>query len=189
MALSYYQQAVKFDQHYGMAWFRTGQILEQLSRTDEARHAYGNAVRASPDLAEAHLRFGILSYRAGDLEAALHSLSRVEQIAPNTDMADEARKYLEKLNVVTRSSPSSAQDDMVNSEPAPVHPEIPGETQAPVVTKAPVPMMEAPRLREASLKVLNLNPFDTWSRLAHLWTGRRPMRQKPASGKRASAQS
>ncbi len=102
-ALSYYQQAVKFDPHYGMAWFRIGQILEQLHRADEARHAYGNAVRASPDLAEAHLRFGIMSYQAGDLEAALRSLSRVGEIAPNTDMADEARKYLEKLNAAART--------------------------------------------------------------------------------------
>jgi type IV pilus assembly protein PilF len=102
-ALFYYQQAVKFDPHYGPAWLQIGQVLEQSSRSDEARHAYGNAVRESPDLAEAHLRFGILSYLAKDSEAALHSLSRVGQIAPNTDMADEARKYLEKLNAPTQT--------------------------------------------------------------------------------------
>ena len=184
-ALLYYQQAVKFDQHYGPAWLRTGQVLEQLSRSDEARHAYGNAVRASPDLAEANLRFGILSYQAEDFEAALRSLSRVGEIAPNTDMADEARKYLQKLDTVTQTrppshalsysaprqieaisradrlhsqineelpssaekipeptaqpAPSSAQVDIVNSEPAPVHSEIPGKTQAHAVKKAPVP--------------------------------------------------
>jgi tetratricopeptide (TPR) repeat protein len=97
-ALTYYQQAVKFDQNYAIAWLRIGQLSERLSRNDEARHAYGNAVRTSPDLAEAHLRFGILSYNAGDLETALHSLSRIGEIAPNTDMADEARRYLEKID-------------------------------------------------------------------------------------------
>ena len=70
-ALTYYQQAVKFNPQFGMAWLRIGRILEQLNRTDEARHAYGNAVKGSPDLAEAHLRYGIMSYQAGDMEAAL----------------------------------------------------------------------------------------------------------------------
>jgi tetratricopeptide (TPR) repeat protein len=119
-ALSYYQQAVKFDQNYGMAWLRMGQILEQLSRTEEARHAYGNAVRASSNLAEAQLRFGILSYLAGDLEPALHALSMVGQIAPNTDMADEARKYLDKINASataqTRKARSHASSPVLSGE-------------------------------------------------------------------------
>ena len=184
-AMLYYQQAVKFDEHYGMAWLRIGQILEKSRRSAEARHAYGNAVRASPDLAEAQLHFGILSYQAGDLEAAVHSLSRVGEIAPNTDMADEALKYLEKLNAAAQTRarshassyippgaievisnedlrgqqtnvelpsraeqkpaatseppPFPAQDDMVKSEPAPVQWEAPGETEAPVVKKPPIP--------------------------------------------------
>jgi tetratricopeptide (TPR) repeat protein len=106
-ALTYYQQAVKFDQNYAMAWLRIGQALEQLRRSDEARHAYGNAVRLSPNLAEAQLRFGILSYMAGNLEAAAHSLGRVGEIAPNTDMADEARRYLEKVDSSARKKTRS----------------------------------------------------------------------------------
>ena len=62
-ALPYYQQAAKIDEHYGMAWFSIGRIMEQLHRDDEARHAYGNAVRESPGMAEAQLRFGILATR------------------------------------------------------------------------------------------------------------------------------
>lgn len=131
-ALSYYQQAVKLDQRYGIAWLRIGQIQEQLHRTDEARHAYGNAVRESPDLAEAHLRFGILSYSTGDLQAALRSLSRVREIAPNTDMADEARKYLVKIN-------PSAPDAGVKFEPVQAHPMIQGQTGTPAVRGAPAP--------------------------------------------------
>ena len=106
-ALTNYQQAVKFNPQFGMAWLRIGHILEQLNRADEARHAYGNAVKASPDLAEAHLRYGIMSYQAGDMEAALSSLSRVGKLVPNTDMADEARRYLEKLNAATRTKTRS----------------------------------------------------------------------------------
>ena len=97
MALTNYQQAVKFDPQFGTAWLRIGRILEKLNRVDEARHAYGNAVKASPDLAEAQLRYGIMSYQVGDMDVAASSLSRVGRIVPNTDMADEARRYLEKL--------------------------------------------------------------------------------------------
>src|SRR5208337_4979646 len=50
-----------------------------------------------------HLRYGIMSYQAGDMEAALSSLSRVGKLVPNTDMADEARRYLEKLNTRTKT--------------------------------------------------------------------------------------
>jgi Flp pilus assembly protein TadD len=106
-ALSFYQQAVKFKSDYAMAYFRTGQILEQMHRDDEARHAYGKAVNGSPELAEALLRFGILSHQSGDLAAAIHSLSRVEKIAPNSDLADEARKCLEKINPVAQPGPKS----------------------------------------------------------------------------------
>ncbi|MHC1727628.1 MAG: tetratricopeptide repeat protein [Syntrophobacteraceae bacterium] len=106
-ALAYYQQSVKLDPFYGAAWYRIGQILETIRRGDEARHAYGKAVAGSPDLAEAHLRYGIMSYLAGDMEAALFSLSRVGRLAPNTVMADEARQYLDKLRGITRSRQSS----------------------------------------------------------------------------------
>jgi tetratricopeptide (TPR) repeat protein len=103
-ALTEYQQAVKFDPHYGAAWFRIGQIFEQLNQGDDARHAYGKAVAFSPDLAEAQLRYGILSYQAGDMEAALGSLSKVGKLAPDSSMADEARRYLEKLSTPARTT-------------------------------------------------------------------------------------
>ncbi|MCE5336420.1 MAG: tetratricopeptide repeat protein [Desulfobacteraceae bacterium] len=111
-ALTLYQQAVKFEAGYGIAWYRIGQILETMRRGDEARHAYGKAVAASPDLAEAHVRYGIMSYQAGDMEAAIFSLTRVGKIAPNTPMADEARGYLEKLRGVTPGRLSGGPSDI-----------------------------------------------------------------------------
>ena len=98
IALTYYQQAVKFEPRYGAAWFRIGQILEQQHSDDEARRAYGKAAAASPNMAEAQLRYGIMSYLAGDMDSALASLEQVGKIAPNTSMADEARMYLQKLS-------------------------------------------------------------------------------------------
>ena len=107
MALTDYQQAVKFNPQFGTAWLRIGRVLEKLNRADEARHAYGNAVKASPDLAEAQLRYGIMSFQVGDMDVAASSLSRVRRIVPNTDMADEARRYLEKLTEATRAKTRS----------------------------------------------------------------------------------
>jgi type IV pilus assembly protein PilF len=96
-ALTLYEQAVRFDPAYGLAWYRMGMILETLHRGDEARNAYGKAVSSTPDLAEAHLRYGVMSYQTGNMEAAIFSLSRVVKLAPNTSMADEAGLYLGKL--------------------------------------------------------------------------------------------
>jgi len=107
-AMSDYQQAVKFDPQYGSAWFRIARILEQQHRSDEARHAYGRAIAASPDLAEAHLRYGIMSYQAGDTDAAINSLNRVAKLAPNTNMADEARMYLQKLSAAALGAGSGS---------------------------------------------------------------------------------
>jgi len=106
-ALTNYQLAVKFDPQFWMAWLRMGHIQEQLSRTDEARHSYGNAVKATPELAEAQLRYGIMSYQVGDTDAAISSLTRVGRLVPNTDMADEARRYLEKLSGAARTKTRS----------------------------------------------------------------------------------
>jgi tetratricopeptide (TPR) repeat protein len=102
-ALNMYQQAVHLDPSYGLAWYRMGTILEALRRGDEARNAYGKAVSTAPDLAEAHLRYGVMSYQTGNMEAALLSLTRVVKLVPNTAMADEARVYLGKLKGLTQT--------------------------------------------------------------------------------------
>lgn len=97
-ALPYYRQAVKLHPDYAQAWLRIGRILERTGKNEEARLAYEKALRESSDLAEAHLRLGIMSYRAGDFKEAAGSFGQVERIAPNSELATEAQKYLEKLN-------------------------------------------------------------------------------------------
>jgi len=54
---------------YGLAHYRMGKALEALGRGDEARRAYGKAIQYSPEMAEAHVRYGVLSYNAGDCKA------------------------------------------------------------------------------------------------------------------------
>ncbi len=105
-ALREYEQAVKFYPGYGLAWYKIGTIMETMHRTDEARNAYGKAIRATPDLAEAHMRYGMMAFHAGDLESALFSLERVTRLVPNTSMADEARRELEKVKIaIVKSRP------------------------------------------------------------------------------------
>ena len=69
-----------------------GLLLEQSRRADEAREAYGNAIEFAPDLIEAHYRYGVMSYTAGELENAFYSLNRVVKLAPRSTMAEDARK-------------------------------------------------------------------------------------------------
>lgn len=165
-ALGYYQQAVKFDPNYGMAWYRIGQILENMKRGDEARHAYGKAVASAPNLAEAHLRYGVMSYQVGDMEAALFSLTRVGRIAPNTSMADEARKYLEKLKGIIQ--PRMRSDSTYEFSPTDV--EVIGETQKKPAAKSASPVVKMQPV---------LNPQEPMSRLEPVRTPEPPPKPAP----------
>lgn len=104
-ALKAYQNAVRIDPTYGLAYFRIGQILEGSRRGDEAKAAYGKAIRNAPTLAEAHFRYGVMSYQAGEMENALYSLTRVVKLAPDTSMADEAKRYLDKMQGIIPGPP------------------------------------------------------------------------------------
>jgi type IV pilus assembly protein PilF len=116
MALKQYQEAVRLQRNYGVAYYRIGQLLEQLRRADEAREAYGNAIEFSPDLVEAHYRYGVMSYTAGELENALYSLNRVVKLAPRSTMAEDARRYLERLQSIIPPGPSSRTSNIQLSE-------------------------------------------------------------------------
>ncbi|MEN6439726.1 MAG: tetratricopeptide repeat protein [Syntrophobacter sp.] len=99
-ALRLYEQAVRFQTNYGAAWYRMGILYEAMGNRGEARNAYGKAITASPEMADAHLRYGQLSFQAGDLEAAFFSLNKVVRLVPNSNTADEARLLLEKVRTV-----------------------------------------------------------------------------------------
>jgi tetratricopeptide (TPR) repeat protein len=111
-ALQQYQAAVRLQHNYGPAYYRIGLLLEQSRRADEAREAYGNAIEFAPSLVEAQYRYGVMSYTAGELENAFYSLNRVVRLAPHSTMAEDARKYLERLQSVLpagTSRPSQTQ--------------------------------------------------------------------------------
>jgi type IV pilus assembly protein PilF len=105
-ALKQYQEAVRLQNNYGPAYYRMGLLLEQFRRADEAREAYGNAIEFAPNLVEAQYRYGVMSYTAGELESAFYSLNRVVKLAPRSTIAEDARKYLERLQAVVPPGPS-----------------------------------------------------------------------------------
>lgn len=96
-ALKQYEEAVRLQPAYGIAYFRIAQNTEELGREDDARRAYGKAIQYSPEMTEAHFRYGVLSYNAGEWEPAQYSLNRVVKLEPYSPMADEARKYLARM--------------------------------------------------------------------------------------------
>ncbi len=97
-ALSYYRQAAKLKPDYAQAWLQAGKVLERTGRNDEAKSAYETALRASPDMAEAWLRLGVMSYNAGDIKEAAGSFAQVQRLVPDTDLANQAQDYLQKIN-------------------------------------------------------------------------------------------
>lgn len=141
LALQKYEEALKFQPSYGLAHYRKGQVLEILKRGDEARRSYGRATQYAPDLVEAHLRYGIMSYMAGDLEVALYSLSKVMQLSPHSDEALEAKRYLQRLESLATSQPSAAQTDYVKPRKLEViaKPEIQGSNPAGARQQSPNP--------------------------------------------------
>jgi Tfp pilus assembly protein PilF len=102
-ALQYYQDAARLAPRYGMAYYRMGLVLEEMRKADEARAAYAQAIECDSNLVEAHFRFGVMSYTAGEIENALYSLSRVMKLAPYSTMAAEARVYLSRLSSVVET--------------------------------------------------------------------------------------
>ncbi len=104
-ALKQYQEAIRLHANYGHAFYRMGVILESLKRGDEAKRAYGKAIGYTPDLAEAHLRYGILCSQAGETEQAVFSLTRVMKLAPNTTLSEEAKRCLDRIEPVTLGTP------------------------------------------------------------------------------------
>lgn len=133
-ALEQYREAVRLESRYGLAYYHIGQMLEILRRADEAKEAYGRAIEYTPDLAEAHFRYGVMSYMAGEMENAIFSLSRVVKLAPHTNMASEARRYLEKLQGVMGSGGSKSPKLLPSERIS--HLEVINDTREP---DAPVP--------------------------------------------------
>lgn len=116
LAMQQYQEAVRLQPAYGLAWYHIGMLYEAMRRADAAREAYGRAIESAPDLVDAHLRYGVMSYTAGEMENALYSLNRVVKLSPHSNSASEARRYLERFQGMTVSGSGSRSFTLSPSE-------------------------------------------------------------------------
>ncbi|MGC9196867.1 MAG: tetratricopeptide repeat protein [Syntrophobacteraceae bacterium] len=153
-ALSYYRKAVKLDPQSAAAWFQIGNILEHSGNIEEARKAYKSAVREAPSMAQGYLRLGILYYRAGNIKESAGYFSLAERFAPESDVAEKAQSYLDKINTAAPVAtprrhylPSRLNEieNSQNGQPNTAAPSFGGQSaQAPSTTPANTPAVKAP---------------------------------------------
>src|SRR5512139_4049965 len=66
------------------AWFTDGCRFEVMNSPDQAREAYGQAVKADPSFLPAHVNLGFMHLRDGDYEASLKCFTRALALQPET---------------------------------------------------------------------------------------------------------
>jgi tetratricopeptide (TPR) repeat protein len=87
-------RALTLDASLDAALLYTGMLRERRGDLQGAGRAYLDYLQSHPDSATAMLRFGVSAQKAGRIETAKKYLQRVLDVAPNSDEALEARKYL-----------------------------------------------------------------------------------------------
>ena len=96
-AMSHLQEAIRLVPDFAAAYNNLGQAYEGLGQYDKARFYYERAVELNPQYANAYLNLGKLLYRSGERKRARWSVTQVIKLAPGSDMAMEAQRYLKRL--------------------------------------------------------------------------------------------
>jgi Flp pilus assembly protein TadD len=96
-AAEQFELAIGIIPDYTAAYNNLGKAYEGLQDKVKARKAYEKALEFDPNFTEAHLNLGKLLYRSGDRRGATKSFKEVVRLAPKSDMAAEARRYLSRL--------------------------------------------------------------------------------------------
>ena len=76
----HFEAALKLDQKYDRAEFMLAVVDEILSRTDESRRHFQNALEMQPESPYYHLHYGILMSRLGDDAGALDEMKLAERL-------------------------------------------------------------------------------------------------------------
>jgi Tfp pilus assembly protein PilF len=96
-AVLHLEEAIRLVPDFAAAYNNLGKAYEGLGQYDKARFNYERAVEFSPQYAGAYLNLGRLLYRSGERKRARWSFSQVTRLAPGSEMAMEARRYLKRL--------------------------------------------------------------------------------------------
>ncbi len=82
-ALVAYNQAIRLDPNYDVAYHNKGHVLHALKRDGEALTAYDQAIRLNPDYADAYHNKGNALYDLDRYEEALAAYDQATRLDPN----------------------------------------------------------------------------------------------------------
>ena len=96
-AMLHLEEAIRLVPDFTAAYNNLGKAYEGLGQYDRARLMYERAVEFNPRYADAYLNLGKLLYRSGDREKAKSNFIQVIRLAPTSEKAMEAQRYLKRL--------------------------------------------------------------------------------------------
>ena len=96
-AVLHLEEAVRVVPDFAAAYNNLGKAYEGLGQYDKARFNYEKAVKFNPQYGDAYLNLGKLLYRSGERNRARWSFGQVIKVAPGSEIAMEAARYLKRL--------------------------------------------------------------------------------------------
>jgi type IV pilus assembly protein PilF len=96
-AMLHLEEAIRLVPDFTAAYNNLGKAYEGLGQYDRARVMYERAVEFNPRYADAYLNLGKLLYRSGDRKKAKSNFIQVIRLAPTSEKAMEAQRYLKRL--------------------------------------------------------------------------------------------
>lgn len=94
--------------------YNLGAAHDALDQSTDAEAAYHQAIKANPNLLDAHLALGLLLARTGR-PASAHSELAAAAAVPNGDAALRARAYRALARLDQPSNPAGASDELLNA--------------------------------------------------------------------------
>jgi len=96
-AIMAYQKAISIDPFYVEAYCKIGLLLEEKGYYEKASVFLKKAIEISPDFPLAHLYLGIVLSMMGRNFDAVGELKKVVKLDPGSEMAETAKKIIEKI--------------------------------------------------------------------------------------------
>ncbi len=96
-AIMAYQKAISIDPFYVEAYCKIGLLLEEKGYYEKAAVFLKKAIEISPDFPLAHLYLGIVLSMTGRNFDAVGELKKVIKLEPGAEMAETAKKIIEKI--------------------------------------------------------------------------------------------
>ncbi len=115
-AIRYYKAALKLDPNYALAYcgladnyvYMGSEVMPQIDATAKVREYAEKALALDPNLAEAHMSFGLALCSAYDWRGALKEFDRALELNPNLAFAYEVQAWM--LNGLGRFEEAIAKD-------------------------------------------------------------------------------